>query len=360
MPEGKVYTAIGLMSGTSLDGVDVALIRTDGQDVVEVGKFETFPYEETERQVIRAAFGRRIQSDIVEAASKVITHAHIHALSRFGEKADVIGFHGQTITHDPARHFTWQIGDAHAIARAMKIDVVADFRTADVKAGGQGAPLIPLYHRAMVAQHKKPVAVVNIGGVANVTYIGADGDVMAFDTGPGNALIDDYMLSCTGRDYDHDGEMAQSGFVQDDILNVCLRHPYFKKDVPKSLDRNAFHDIHLDLRPDTSSLNTEDAVATLTAFTVQSIALAREYFPALPQTWYVAGGGRHNKTMMRLLSVALGASVRPIEDIGYNGDAVEAQGFAYLAVRSLQGWPLSLPSTTGVARPMTGGVLFRP
>jgi anhydro-N-acetylmuramic acid kinase len=356
----KIYTAIGLMSGTSLDGVDVALIRTDGQDIVETEKFESFPYEESERKVIRAAFGRRAHSDIVEAASKIVTHAHIHALSRFGEKADIIGFHGQTITHDPARHFTWQIGDAHAVARAIKTDVVADFRTADVRAGGQGAPLIPLYHRAMTARCQKPVAVVNIGGVANVTYIGADGDVMAFDTGPGNALIDDYVLACTGRDYDHDGEIAHSGMVRDDILQACLRHPYFKKPVPKSLDRNTFHDIHLDLRSDTSSLNAEDAVATLTAFTAWSIALARACFPAAPESWYVTGGGRHNKTMMRFLSEALGAPVRPVEDIGHNGDAVEAEGFAYLAVRSRLGLPLSLPSTTGVASPLTGGVLFRP
>lgn len=356
----KIYTAVGLMSGTSLDGVDVALIRTDGQDMIEPVRFETYPYEEEERDIIRAAFGKRAYHDEVAAAETLITRAHIHALSRFGEWGEVIGFHGQTITHDPARHFTWQIGDANAIARAMHRPVVADFRTADVKAGGQGAPLIPLYHRAIVATQKKPVAVVNIGGVANVTYIGAGGDLLAFDTGPGNALIDDYVLACTGRDYDYDGEMAHSGIVREDILADCLRHPYFKKPVPKSLDRNDFVNIHFDLRHDTSSLNTEDAVATLTAFTVQSIAKATTYFPEPPLAWYITGGGRHNKTMRRWLAKELGVPVHAVEELGHNGDAVEAEGFAYLAVRTLLGLPLSLPTTTGVPHPMTGGVVFEP
>lgn len=354
MKTPKVYTAIGLMSGTSLDGVDIALIRTDGRANVEPLRFDTHPYSDDDRAAIRAALGKKTRDAIVERAETAVTQAHLRALTSFGEKADMIGFHGQTITHDPAAAFTWQIGDAALMARETRMDVVADFRSADVKAGGQGAPLLPMYHQARAASLGRPLAVVNIGGVSNVTYLGSGDDILAFDTGPGNAMIDDFIMSKTTHRYDEGGKIALSGTVDQNLLKQWMVHPYFNMAVPKSLDRNDF-DVS-----DAAGLSLADGAATLTAFTIQSIAAALPHLPREPEQWIVTGGGRKNDTIMRGLNDALGVPVRPVESAGWNGDAVEAEGFAYFAVRSMLGLPITLPGTTGVPHPLTGGVLFRP
>lgn len=346
MTEQKVYRAIGLMSGTSLDGVDAALIETDGHGFVRPLGFYTRAYEEETRGLIRACFGLRDRGDArVQKAGEALTLAHIEAIRELGEKADIIGFHGQTVTHDPENRFTLQIGDAALLGRETGTDVVHDFRSADVRAGGQGAPFLPLYHRARAATLAKPLAVLNIGGVANVTWIGED-NILAFDTGPGNALIDDWMRKHAGQIYDAGGRAASSGAANEAALQEFLAHPYFTRKPPKSIDRNDFDP-------------GRENVTTLSMFTVKSIEQALRWMPEKPKEWLVAGGGRRNLFIMEKLREALKVRVRPVEDLGWNGDALEAEGFAYLAVRSLLGEALSLPSTTGVPEPMPGGVLQR-
>jgi anhydro-N-acetylmuramic acid kinase len=232
--------------------------------------------------------------------------------------------------------------------------VVYDLRAADVEAGGQGAPLVPVYHRAMAARlPERPVAVVNIGGVANVTWIGANGALIAFDTGPGNALIDDWMLRHTGRAVDADGTMAASGQVDEEVLNQLLMSPYFGRLPPKSLDRNAFNSDPV------RSLPVADGAATLTAFTAASIGRARAHFPEEPSLWVICGGGRRNRVLMSMIAANVESAVVPAETAGFDGDAVEAEAWAYLAVRSLRGLPITFPGTTGVAAPISGGVLAR-
>ncbi len=386
----KVYTAIGLMSGTSLDGVDAAVVRTDGMGVVEPLGFVSVAYEESVRETIRACLGMADCDDLqVREAEQLLTAVHVEATQKVldyvklqkeknqasvavGGGVDVIGFHGQTIFHNPnpkkggelqggADHggvtvelgegVTVQLGDAELLARKTGIDVVSDFRRRDVAAGGQGAPFLPLYHQARAAELSKPVAIVNIGGVANVTWIGED-DIVAFDTGPGNALLDDFVRGRTGADFDEDGALADSGHSVDYLLEKWYAHPYFKQKPPKSLDRDAW-DVG-----DLSDLNDADGAATLSVFTAETIMAALEHMPKKPKAWYVTGGGRKNKMIMQYLKAHLGV-VAPVEEIGWNGDALEAEGFAYLAVRSLLGLPLSLPSTTGVPEPLTGGVLTK-
>ena len=363
-----VLKVIGLMSGTSLDGIDAALVETDGEAVAVPGAALTVPYDAETRRLLRAALddardvaeGRPVPHSIRDA-ERLVTEAHAGAVrTLLGEAGlspgavDLIGFHGQTVLHRPAQRWTWQIGDGARLARLTGIAVVEDFRSADVKAGGQGAPLVPLYH-AVLARNARdqtklvpPVAMVNIGGVANVTYVGGD-TILAFDTGPGNAPIDDWAQRHTGRPVDTDGALARRGRVCDQTLTDMLDHEFFERVPPKSLDR-------LDFTVDAvAHLSAEDGAATLTAFTAASIARAREHFPEPTAAWIVMGGGRHNPRLMDELRARVNAPVLAAEDAGWRGDFIEAEAIAYLAARSLKGLPLSLPTTTGVPRPVTGG-----
>lgn len=359
-----IYNAIGLMSGTSLDGVDVAWLETDGKSYVFARESHYIPYDQALRDRVRACFGLRQRTPDVTTVERDLTDAHAFAVTEFlrreklhASDIDVIGFHGQTLTHDPDHEFTWQIGDGEALARATGIPVVYDFRSADVAAGGQGAPLLPVYHRARALSSNVtlPTAILNIGGVSNITWIGkGENDILAFDTGPGNALIDDHILKNTGKNFDENGMHAQSGRINHEILNTWCAAPYFERTPPKSLDRNAW-EIH-----QIGNLSFADAAATLTAFTVETIALGVKACPQKPAALFVSGGGRKNAYIMQLLSEKLGIPVRSVDDLGWDGDAVEAEGFAYLAVRSLLHLPLSLPGTTGVPKPQTGGVLAKP
>ncbi len=355
----KIYKALGLMSGTSLDGVDVALIETDGQGMVVAHGFYYKPYPDDLRAKIRTCFGLRTPTGDTAAAERELTDFHAEAVAEFllregfdKSDIDVIGFHGQTITHDPANGLTWQLGDGERLSARTGIDVVNDFRTRDVAMGGQGAPLIPIYHyaRARSSNLKRPVAILNIGGVSNVTYIdGNEDDLIAFDCGPGNALIDDVILKHTGERFDKDGGWSRQGKADRDVLARWLAHEYFDRPVPKSLDRGAW-----DVKT-VSNFPLPDAAATLTAFTVEAIVKALGHLPEPPKEWYVTGGGRLNPAIMDGLKSALNVPVAPVDQLGWNGDALEAEGFAYLAVRSLLGLPLSFPKTTGVPSPCTGG-----
>jgi anhydro-N-acetylmuramic acid kinase len=366
---GKI--AVGLMSGTSLDGVDVALIETDGETVQAFGPAGYRAYTDSERKVLRqsladaAAIGARDQRPgAVSDAESVVTRAHIEAVESFlsahsidRQRIDVVGFHGQTVLHRPERRLTVQIGDGGALARAINIPVVYDLRAADVAVGGQGAPLVPVYHRALtrMLDHTGPVCVVNIGGVSNITYIDGDDVLVACDTGPGNALLDDFMLRRTGEAIDRDGAHAASGRVDRAWIDEAMATSFFKAMPPKSLDRNDFAALAL------PEVSVSDGAATLTAFTAASIARIADLLPKPPCRWIVSGGGARNPTMMRMLSKNLDAAeVVSAASLGWQSDAIEAQAFAFLAVRSLMALPLSFPDTTGVPEPMRGGVLARP
>jgi anhydro-N-acetylmuramic acid kinase len=350
------------MSGTSRDGIDAALMRTDGEDVAEPVAFRSVAYDDAFRDRLKVACERAMAMDgpgadaLIDPVAVELTERHAALVAELlsgHERPAVIGFHGHTVAHRPDRGWTWQIGDAAALAAATGIDVVADLRVADVAAGGQGAPMLPVYHRALAAGLERPVAILNLGGVANVTAIGADGGLVAFDTGMASGLIDNWVRREGGGGFDEGGRIAAGGRVHDGILTAMLDHPWFDAPPPKSIDREDFT-----LQP-IAGLSLADGAATLTAFTAHSIALGLRLLAERPRRILVAGGGRHNATMMRMIADACALPVEPVDGQGWNGDAVEAQGFAYMAVRSLKGLPISFPGTTGAPRPMTGGALYR-
>ena len=390
---GKLMRALGLMSGTSMDGIDVALVATDGESVRERGPAMTFPYNaEMRALIVQAIVDAQNLTNRVERpgalphAERELTEQHAAAVSHFlrkqnisRETIDVIGFHGQTVLHRPVEFIkpigepkavldtaiirveptrsvlTVQLGLGEMLADLTRLPVVYDMRASDCAAGGQGAPLVPVYHQALVAKlPQRPVAIVNIGGVANVTWIGRDGRLIAFDTGPGNALIDDWMRAYGGNDFDPDGQLASEGKVQQDILYAYLDDPFFAQRPPKSLDRHSFS---LDF---VKGLRAEDGAATLTQLSAEAIARARQYMPEEPELWIVVGGGRKNRTLMRALAGLVHHAVVPGEAVGLDGDAIEAEAWGYLAVRSLCGLPLTFPGTTGVPGPLSGGRLAKP
>ena len=362
MVANENLTAIGLMSGTSMDGIDAAVLRTDGERIDGFGPSLSIPYEAAFRDRLRAVLGRDL-SDGAEtlAVAEDLTGYHNEAVRQLLSEngvdpgtVDVIGFHGHTVFHQPDQGITCQIGDGGWLAQETGISVVCDFRANDVAHGGQGAPFVPLYHAALSWNYEKPLAVLNIGGVANVTCISPDDGLIAFDTGPGNALIDDWVREHGQGEMDMGGHLAHGGQVDEEALARLLDNPYFTQPYPKSLDRDDF-----DPSP-VAHLSVADGAATLTAFSVGAVEKAVHLFPALPNRWLVCGGGRHNLAIMAALRRLLIQPVEPVEMAGWQGDALEAQAFAFLAVRSLKGLPLSLPSTTGVSEPVSGGVLHRP
>ena len=363
--------AIGLMSGTSLDGVDVAVISTDGERIAALGPRGYRPYADAERALLRQALSdavllgdRNARPGALAAAERLVTTAHGEAVAGFLAEhriaADIIGFHGQTVLHRPEHGLTVQIGAGDELARLTGIPVAYDFRAADVAAGGQGAPLVPVFHRALAAglDRPGPLMILNIGGVANISYLGhgAD-DPIACDTGPGNALIDDFVRARTGAAFDAGGEAAAGGTVDHAWLARALADPFFAIPLPKSLDRNAFARSVQAL----DELSLADGAATLTAFTAATIARIVPLLPQAPKSVIVAGGGARNRTLMRMLGERLApATVETAEAVGWSADALEAQAFAFLAARHLRGLPITFPGTTGVARAMTGGVIAKP
>ena len=363
----QTFRAIGLMSGTSMDGVDVALIETDGEDRVALGPSRSYPYAEADRALLRSAAGAAASLDdryarpgVLAKAEAMITDRHAEAVEDFlatesisRAAIDLIGFHGQTVVHRPARRLTVQIGDGAGLAGKLGIKVAFDFRAADVAEGGQGAPLVPVFHRALAAAagFLAPVAVINIGGVANLSFIAPGREPIACDTGPGNALLDDLLRARLGLAFDQDGAVAAQGKVDQKALDELLAHPFFAAPPPKSLDRNEFS------AGPVERLATEDAAATLTAFTAASLASVLPHLPSTPSVAIVCGGGARNKTLMRELADRLPCPVVAAEAFGWSADAMEAQAFAYLAVRRLKNLPITFPLTTGVKQPLPGGIL---
>ncbi|MFD1912434.1 anhydro-N-acetylmuramic acid kinase [Halodurantibacterium flavum] len=356
--------ALGAMSGTSLDGVDAALLRTDGERIEAFGETAYRPYAEPEREVIRRAFGLWPGEDGVAEAAALVEAAHVAVLGPLAGGADLLGFHGQTLAHDPGGRGTHQAGDGAELARRLGLPVAWDFRSADVAAGGQGAPLAPFFHHACArwAGLDQPVAFLNLGGVGNVTWVDpslprpeAAGALVAFDTGPANAPLNDLLLARRGVAQDDGGALALSGRAEDGVVRAFLRNDWLLRPPPKSLDRH-----FPDLMEGVAGLSDADAAATLVAAAAACVAASFAHMPAPPRRLLVCGGGRHNRAMMEGMAAAAPCPVAPVESIGLNGDMLEAQAFAYLAVRVQRGLPLSAPMTTGVPAPLPGGRISLP
>lgn len=367
--------AIGLMSGTSMDGIDVAVLRTDGEHLVERGPSMFFPYG--------ATFRRRIEKALEDAKAIVrredrpgdlseledeITRRHAEAVERFLCEAaagwgppEVIGFHGQTVLHRPEAGVTVQIGDGQMLARLTGFPVVYDMRANDISHGGQGAPLVPVYHAALAKTLPRPfagrypVVFVNIGGISNVTYVPKHGNPVAFDSGPGNTLIDQWVSREGGVPFDADGAIASEGSVVRAVVERYLGNPFFAKGGPKSLDRNDF------TLADAAGLELADGARTLATVSAEAILKSAEHMAERPRLWVVCGGGRKNPHILRdLREGATDAEVVLAEDALLDGDAMEAEAWAYLAIRARKGLPLTFPTTTGCREAITGGMFATP
>ena len=364
----KPLKALGLMSGTSLDGIDVAMLETDGETIAARGPCMTVNYDESQRHMLKQAMAdathltaRTERPGSLLQIEREITRWHADAVDAFLEKhgltysnIDVIGFHGQTVIHRPDLGFTVQLGDGQTLANSCECPIVWDLRANDMAHGGQGAPLVPVYHRALINElDAGPSAVVNIGGVANVTWIGRSGELVAFDTGPGNALLDDWMKHHTGSNRDEGGSTALAGQVDEATVAQFLGDGFFEQSAPKSLDRDTFASYQL------TGLSVADGAATLVEVTARAIAASARQMPTAPRSWIICGGGRHNQAIMKSLQRQL-PDVKRAEDMGWNGDAVEAEAWAFLAVRSLKQLDLTYPGTTGVRTPVSGGLLSKP
>lgn len=364
-------TAIGLMSGTSMDGIDAALVRTDGRKAVQMGVSLEIPYKPATRKRIEAALeeakaiNKRNERPIgIADLETELTDLHAEATFALLEKAkltpdevDLIGFHGQTVLHRPDDALTVQIGDGQALADATGIDTVFDMRAADMVSGGQGAPLVPVFHQALAAglHFEAPLAFINIGGISNISYV--DGDTLiAFDCGPGNALIDQWVQSGAGVPFDQGGSIASEGGVLSSVVERYMALPFFELDSPKSLDRLDFPVL------EQRAVGLHDGARTLAHVTAKAIYRAVEHLPSLPKTWILCGGGRLNPSIfgdLASMADADGAAVKLADDLGLDGNMLEAQAFAYLAVRSVKGLPLTFPTTTGCIEPVTGGILAK-
>lgn len=366
-----IKTAIGLMSGTSMDGIDAALVKTDGKDIVERGSMGFYPYAVKMQNILKQALEdakalkkRDERIGCLEEAENLITKLHIDAVKFFlkennldATKVDVLGFHGQTVLHRPDQELTVQLGNGEKLAAETGIDTVYDMRAKDMQHGGQGAPLVPIYHKALTSslpdtfKQKSPVVFVNIGGISNITYIGEE--LIAFDTGPGNALIDQWVQSQAGIPYDQGGMIAAEGIINDALATQYLESKYFEKSLPKSLDRNDF------LPPIAGEISLEEGARTLAYISAAAIFKSVDHLPKAPKLWIVCGGGRHNPHIMsdmKTLATKTKSQVILAEEAGFDGDAMEAEAWGYLAVRSLKELPLTFPTTTGCKEPVTGGV----
>ena len=358
---GEAALCIGAISGTSMDSIDVAAMETDGNAFIERKGYGSYEYPLQAKNML-LSLGHPPAKEKIALAEPLVTDAFLASIQKFLEEKNLragdvslVGCHGQTVFHDPSAKVTIQLCDNGRLAAELGIDVVGDFRSADVKKGGEGAPLAPAYHRALSSGLAKPVAFLNLGGVGNLTYVAKDGAMLAFDTGPANALVDDLVRERLSEEMDRQGRLAQSGKADMGMAKELSLDSWFDKPPPKSLDRHHFKK----WLGKVSRLKTPDAAATLTEMSARCIARSIEHLPSPPLAWIVSGGGRHNSHMMGLIKEKLQSKTVAIDDeLGINGDAIEAECFAYLAKRSVQSLPISYPGTTGVPKPLTGGTLF--
>ena len=358
---GPHLTALGLMSGVSMDGIDAAIVETDGLASARTSAWASVPYDGALRRRLAAvvASADNATANQLITLTRDVTDAHAAAVETFlarrfidPGRIDIVGFHGHTVSHRPEAGITRQIGDGPRLAERLGIDVVTDFRSADVAAGGRGGPLAPLFLAALTRGLPRPIAILDLGAVGTVTFV--DGEtVLAFDAGPANALVDAWVARHGDQPFDAGGQLAAAGTVREDALAALLDQPYFEATPPKWIDPSAISTEAV------AALSPADGAATLTMFAVEAVVRSVEHLPAPPVRWLVAGGGRHNGMMMALLRARLGVPIDPVEGAGWQGDALAAQTVGYLAVRSLKGLPLSLPTTTGAPLPIRGGVLHR-
>ncbi|MEM1289644.1 MAG: anhydro-N-acetylmuramic acid kinase [Pseudomonadota bacterium] len=371
-----IYSALGTMSGTSMDGVDVAYLETDGRGHIEIpdGLHTTLEYNQAERGTLFDAVDAALDVNaksvvahrVVQQAEGIVNHAHQRAISslvdRVGKKIHCVGFHGQSILHrpnasDPANAFSLQIGSGVELANQLNLPVVYDFRSADVEAGGEGAPLAPLYHQALLAgKVAVPAAILNLGGIANITLVRDTdpGSIRASDIGPANVFMDDFMRDRLGLPFDEDGRLAAAGTADKALVESFFKHDYFTLKGPKSLDRYSL------APPDVAGLSKQDAMATLTEITVESVVRGVRDLNVPLQALFVAGGGARNGFLMARLGQSLDCKVTSLDSFGASADMLEAQAFAYLAVRHLEKLPISYPNITGVPKPTLGGRLAVP
>ncbi len=370
----ELKTAIGLMSGTSMDGIDVALVRTDGEAVVERGAFLSVPYEPAFRDRLKQALDEakaiskreerpgdllRMERDLTlrhaEAVKLFLDHQRLSPVD-----VDLIGFHGQTVLHRPDEGLTVQLGDGQLLAKETGIPVVHDMRANDMVHGGQGAPLVPVYHQALahaLPAEQWPVCFVNIGGISNLTFLDRDGTIIGFDSGPGNTLIDQWVEAHAGIPYDDGGRIASEGTVIMALAERYLDNLFFTAPTRRSLDRNDFRP------PEGHEAELSDGARTLAHVSAAAILKSSGHLPSSPKTYVICGGGRLNRSIMADLARLAGeqaAEVLSAEAAGFDGDAMEAEAWAYLAVRSAKGLTLTFPGTTGVKSSVSGGVLARP
>ncbi|MEM1391021.1 MAG: anhydro-N-acetylmuramic acid kinase [Pseudomonadota bacterium] len=362
----------GFMSGTSIDAVDAALLRTDGVKVYDFGPVVERKYTAQERSVLKEATDAArawnwtgpYPQTLFDQAKDVVTKTHIEAFNRLRESAaeqeiKLAGVHGQTVLHrrptSASSGATLQLIDPAPIASAFGVGLAYDFRSNDVRAGGEGAPLAPIYHSALMESlGNEPMVVLNLGGVANITARMSDGDLIAFDTGPANGPIDEWIEGHDRGTCDYEGRYAAAGSVHEGLLAGLFEHSWFSQPPPKSLDR---YDFNASMA---RGLSLEDGAATLTAFSARAVAAGLARLSEQPVKVIACGGGRHNPTLMSMLAECLPCPILSAEDVGWRGDSIEAEAFAFLAVRTLRGLPISFPLTTGVPHPLNGGELRSP
>jgi len=357
--------AIGLMSGTSMDGVDVALVKTDGLKNFEVKNFMTFYYSDEIRKLLQRSIQLKVN---IRNLSDVITNFHINSvkllIKKYGlslQNIDVIGFHGQTIVHHPAEGWTWQLGSGQEMSNELNIPVISNFRYRDVCLGGEGAPLVAIWHKALassIINQKYPCIFLNVGGVSNITYLKDHNHVTyCFDIGLGNGPIDHISQQYFSKKFDYDGNISLSGNINYSVLKDILKHQWFNKKPPKSLDKNEFNKF---IFSSLEGVAAKDKLATLSKLVALCLKRSVNFLNLKPKCIYVCGGGRNNEAIMRGLKEEFGSIILKVEEKNWNGDAIEAQAFAYLAVRSLKNLPLTINNLTGLSRDVSGGVLSLP
>ena len=372
MLNSKIFTALGLMSGTSADGVDIAILKTDGKARIKLGVSDYYPFSKSFSTKIKGIFKKKVNIKKLRKQKRIIelenefTHLNLIAINKFlkknqinKKKIDVIGFHGQTISHNPSNGYSWQIGNFQELANLLNIKVVGNFRENDIKNGGQGAPLTPIFHYYLTKKIKKKICFINLGGISNVTYFNHRSNtsldnILAFDSGPCCSLIDDWISKNSKKKFDNFGLLARKGNVQKEIVLNYLKKSYFSKSPPKSLDRS-FFTLSL-LR---KKIKIEDGAATLNNLIAESLLKAFDYFPDDPELCILSGGGRLNKFLVELIRNKIQQSQILLSDkYNWSGDAIEAYAFGYLSVRKLLNLPITFPKTTGVKKPLAGGQIF--
>ena len=371
MLNSKNYLALGLMSGTSADGIDLAILITDGRSKIKLGPSGYYPFSKSFRKKIKNIFKEKVNIKNLKKKKRIVeienefTHLNFLAINKFlkknkikKDKIDVIGFHGQTISHNPSKGYSWQIGNSKKLANLLNINVVSNFRNNDIINGGQGAPLTPIFHYYLTKKIKKKVCFINLGGISNITYFDHKSktnlnNILAFDAGPCCSLIDDWVTQNSNKKFDNFGLLARKGNVKEKIVKDFLKKPFFTKLPPKSLDRSSFSIKKL------RKLKIKDGAATLNYFVADTLLIAINYLPNIPDVCILSGGGRHNKFLVELINKKIEKSkILLSENYNWNGDSIEAYAFAYLSVRKLLNLPITFSKTTGVKTPLTGGQIF--